>query len=168
MQLPKYIKVRLVIVAILAVLCSALSYNNIVANFSTKEIPKRNDDSLLVVLDKKIDSALFQFGVKDYWIKKSETEIPNAKKKRFTRNVFLATGISQTLINKQLHELSRNYNCEPYASQDLKKLTLSMQMKFEGIIVEQIVLTTTKNLPSPQKPKVNVAEKKVVKNKRKR
>jgi len=145
------------------VLCLALSYNKIVASFSTKEIPKPNVDSLLVVLDAKIDTALFNFGVKEYWIKKTETEIPNSSKKRITRTVSLATGISQTLINKQLHELARNYNCEPFATQDLKKLVLSMQMKNEGIIVEQIKLTTTSNLPSPPKSKVSIAEKKVVK-----
>ena len=159
MEIPKYIYVRIIAVSILAVACFAMSYNKIVASFSTKEIPKPNVDSLLNVLDTKIDTALFQFGVKDYWMKKSETEIPNTRWKRFTRNVSLATGISQTLINKQLHELARSYNCEPYASQDLKKLTLAMEMKCDGIIVEQIQLTTTSNLPSPPKPKIEVVQK---------
>jgi hypothetical protein len=165
MEIPRYISIRIIFVAVLAVLCLALSYNKIIASFSTKEFPKPNVDSLLVVLDTKIDTALFQLGVKEYWLKKSEVEIPKTKWKRYSRNVSLPKEISPTLVNKSLHELARNYNCEPFATQDLKKRMLFMNIKFEGIIVEQIQLTTTNNLPSPPKPKVNVANKKVVKSK---
>ena len=164
MKLPKYIYVRIIAVIILAVLCFALSYNKIFTKSTSQAKP--NVDSLLAVLDKKIDTTLFSFTIQDYWIKKIEVEIPNMKWKRVTRDVSIPkdtmkwkTKIFPTLINEQLHELARSYNCEPFATQDLKKLTLSMQMKCEGIIVEQIQLTTTNNLPSPPKPKMEIVKK---------
>jgi hypothetical protein len=172
MEIPRYISIRIIFVAVLAVLCLALSYNKIIASFSTKEISKPNVDSLFVLLDTKIDTILFEFTIQENWIKKREVQIPGTNWKRTLREVYLPkdtsqwkTIISPTLVNKSLHELARKYNCEPSATQVLKKQMLFMNMKFEGIIVEQIQLTTTDNLPSLPKSKVSVANKKVVKSK---
>jgi hypothetical protein len=102
--------------------------------------------SLILDIDREVDSVFAHFNIEKGWVKKSSVPLPNTTSYRIERRVMIPPDVLPVQMNSALNAMAKRYNGRAVASENLKENLVTIHIETQGIIVQTIILKTKHDL----------------------